>query len=119
MTITSSKIVEDSLQAHDQRYIREVHTDHLGREHIYSYAGAGNVDADAIMAGRVVSINDSLVEQEIQEVVTKIENGEQMPELEFATIEQVKLAFTEKKVEHESDIVELTTKKTYLEAEVK
>ena len=68
MGIINSKIVEDRMQAHGRRRIREVHTDHLGREHSFSYEADPKADVDDIMFGRVIQIEFQLVDREIQEV---------------------------------------------------
>ena len=110
MAIILSEVIEDIKQAHDQRYIWEKHTDHLGGKHFFFYAGGLKVDAEKIMDSRVPSIELMLVEQEVAKTIVKIENGENY-KLTFATDEQLKIALTERESEQEIEIVELTEKK--------
>lgn len=115
MPIISSEITENSLQAHGQRYVREKHTDHIGREYLHSYATKENADIEQAMNDRIPSVNNMLIEKEITEVVKIIEDGEVLPKLEFATLTQVKSAFLTEKANYEKEITTLTIKKTNLE----
>ena len=120
MGITSSVIVEDALQAHGQRYVREVHTDHLGREWWYSYAAENKADVNAIMAGRVSHVEAMLKEREIVEIVGKVEEGGTVPKtLQFATALEVKAALVAAKAERDAEIAELEGKAALLDAEAK
>ena len=76
MTITSSEIIEDKKQAHDQRYVWEKHTDHLSKDHFVFYAAELGADINANMIARVPQISQSLIDGEIGELTDKIESGE-------------------------------------------
>lgn len=65
MPIVSSVIAADDAQADGRRYIREVHTDHLGREHVVLYLAPAVWDAEAVMAARVNGIETGLRDGEI------------------------------------------------------
>lgn len=115
MAIVLSEIIEDSLQAHGQRYVREKHTDHLNKEHFYFYAASNKADVNTLMLNRVSSMNKILVDNEIIKSIKLIELGEILPNLEFATSTEVKAAFLDQKIVYEKEILDLTTKKTNLE----
>ena len=76
MTIVSSEILEDIKQAHDQRYVREKHTDHLGEEYIFFYAIGVGIDINAIMASRVPIVETALIDNEIEELIERVRIGE-------------------------------------------
>lgn len=113
--IVSSRIIEDRLQAHGQRYVREVHTDHLGRKHPVSYATEGDTDVDKIMKNRITQLSEQLVNSEIQEVCDLIESGKSIPRLEFTDIEKIKTEAANRKAERESEIIDVTQRKSRLE----
>lgn len=75
MSIISSEIVEDSLQAHDRRRIREKHTDHLGVIHLRAGEIGMGVDAVANMNARVAGIEENLANVEIDKYVQMAEEG--------------------------------------------
>ena len=79
MTIVSSEIVEDVKQAHDQRYVREKHIDHLGGEHFHSYAVLVGADVYVIMLDRVSQIETMLINNEITNLIGMVESGELAP----------------------------------------
>ena len=114
MAIIKSEIADNSLQAHGQRYVREEHTDHLGKVHIVSYAAPGGANLTKIMNGRVPHVNLTLEQMEIREAIQRVENGECGFELEFTTWEAVKLAAIERETEYTKEIADLTNKKTEL-----
>ena len=119
MGIISSEIIEDSLQAHGQRYIRERHVDHLGREYLFSYTAAKDVDAKQIMTDRIPGIQIYLAEYELGGVLKKIESSIAWYPLEFATNEQLLDLINTKIGEYEKEIADLSTAKTFLEGELK
>ena len=75
LSIVNSQITENALQAHDGRYVREVHTDHLGQEYHFTYAAVGSADINAIMLARVPSIEQTLIDSEIENWIGKVEDG--------------------------------------------
>ena len=75
MPIISSIIAEDQAQADGRRTIREVHTDHLGREHWVQYRAASDTDVNAVMLARVPSIDADLAEAEIEKIIGIAESG--------------------------------------------
>lgn len=81
MTISSSVIASDSPQKDGRRYIREVHTDHTGYEHVVIYLCAANFNADAAMAARVALLEAELRAAEIARNITSAATNGQ-----FATI---------------------------------
>jgi len=113
MAIVKSEITNNTLQAHGQSYVIEKHTDHLGREHLYSYA-AVDPNVNKIMANRVTHVNSVLEQMEIHEAIHRIENGEKDFDLEFTNWADVKLAAIEKESKHTIEIADLTAKKTEL-----
>ncbi len=100
MSIISSQIVENALQAHGERYVREIHTDHLGKEHHFTYAAQGNADVNVIMVNRVPSIEQMLIDSEIENWIDKVENDNiaaldvspQHPETDTAIIKKRRFA---------------------------
>lgn len=116
--IVKSSIIENTVQADKQRHVTEEHIDHLSNKHYQFYAAENGADIEKIMSNRVNHINNMLVENEIKKAVKIIENGQQMPDLEFATEEQVKLAFIDKRDVYDQEISVLTSKKTNLNSEI-
>ncbi|MEA3478425.1 MAG: hypothetical protein U9R60_09620 [Bacteroidota bacterium] len=108
MAITKSEITDNTLQAHGQRYVVEKHFDHLGREHLVSYATEADKDLKLILLARVKFLDEMLVAQEITEKVTQVENGYPIGGLEFATSEEVKIACLSRKKEYEKEIADNT-----------
>ena len=76
MTITSSEILEDRQQAHNQRYVWEKHIDHLADEHFFFYAASLSADVNAIMLARVPQVEESLIDGEIGGLTGRVESGE-------------------------------------------
>lgn len=72
MTISSSVISSDSAQADGRRYIREVHTDHLGREHVVLYLAPASWDAAAVMAARVAGLETGMRDGEIASNIANV-----------------------------------------------
>lgn len=72
MTISSSVISSDSAQADGRRYIREVHTDHLGREHVVIYLCPAGFDAEAAMAARVAGLETGMRDGEIASNIANV-----------------------------------------------
>ncbi len=73
MTVTS--LLVSAVEQVDGRIsYTEVHTDHLGREHRFSYRAAG-IDAQAVMAARAVKLLSGLEDNERQRIARDIEAG--------------------------------------------
>ena len=64
MTITASIFTTGHAQVDGRRYVREVHTDHLGVEHAVEYLWDGVTDRDAIMTARAQRIAEALAAAE-------------------------------------------------------
>lgn len=64
MTIVTSVIISDDVQADGRRDIRERHTDDLGDIYPAHYLGEANTDANAVMLARV-----PFIEAQIEEVL--------------------------------------------------
>jgi hypothetical protein len=100
MSIVTSEIVEDQKQAHDQRYVREKHTDHLSVAHYFSYSAQVGVNVSAVMTARVPFIELSLVEAEEQVLISSIESGDvdaldavpTLPETDTAAVRKKRFA---------------------------
>ena len=75
-SVAGSEILEDIKQAHDQRYVREKHTDYLGGEHFFSYAVGLDVDVNDLMVSRIPQVEAMIVNSEIAELTGMVENGE-------------------------------------------
>lgn len=75
MSITSSIIARDDIQADGSRHIREEHTDHLGRVHVVNYTAAAGQNVSALMSARVSQIEAQLAEAEIEQFVANIDTG--------------------------------------------
>jgi len=79
MTIISSEVIEDVKQAHNQRYVREKHIDHLGGEHFYFYAASMGADVNVIMLNRVSQVEATLISNEIANLIGMVESGKLSP----------------------------------------
>ena len=75
MSIISSAITEDAVQADGRRYIREVHTDHVGQEHHFTWMAEAEQDADAVLSARAVWLPGYLEQQEIEANLQDIEDN--------------------------------------------
>lgn len=76
MSIESSVIYDDKVQADGRRHIIEIHTDHVGVQHFYFYVGANDTDATANMNVRVAVVEEGLDESEQEGAYSRIEGGE-------------------------------------------
>jgi len=74
MAIISSIIAEDQAQKDGRRSIREIHTDHLGKQHSVSYMAKAESDVNAVMIARLSQINAQLIEIEEQKYLSKFED---------------------------------------------
>ena len=90
MAIVASVIVEDSRQADSRRWIRERHTDQVGKVYEFAYLCAAAFDASAAMAARVAGINASLIADEVaRNVADVLANGSlATPSLVYSTAAQ-------------------------------
>lgn len=79
--IVSSTYTLSGLEADGRRWCREVHTDHLGVEHIVRYLAAVGADYAAILADRATRVWADLVGHEI-EAALKVDAS---PTLQYAT----------------------------------
>lgn len=76
MPIVSSELSQDGPQSDGRFWVTEVHTDHIGRQHIIRWLAAVGVDAAAVMLARVIRILEGLEQREIEENMASIlENG--------------------------------------------
>ena len=118
MAITSIEILEDSPQADGNRHIGVRFISHTGQEVIRRFWADKNFDKEKDVDAMIPNIETYMANEEAYEVCGKIEDGEAMPKLNFATIEQVKALVVEQEIVREAEIIELTVKKDYL-SEVK
>lgn len=86
MPLVASEIREDATQRDGRRYIREVHTDHAGREHVVSYLAEADTDAQAVLAVHAATVADSLVESEFQSLVAHTFAGKSLLTFPFADL---------------------------------
>lgn len=70
MPITSSVLSTGHAQRDGRRYVREIHTDHLGVQHVVEYLWDGVSDQNATMAARAVRIAEALAAAEYAERVS-------------------------------------------------
>lgn len=81
MSIVSSVIASDDVQIDGRRYIREVHTDHVGVEHVVMFLAPADWNAQLAMTARVPTLETSLRDAEIADnIADAAANGQ------FATI---------------------------------
>lgn len=83
MPIVSSQITEDSQQADGRRWITEEHTAGTGKMYRVTYLAESGTDINSVMSARVSGINQSLIDTEISKYLDKIENGENVIDLEY------------------------------------
>lgn len=77
MSIVSSVIYEDKTQADGTRDIVEVHTDHLGVDHlVFLFGRASDYDESVGMAAHVTGIEESLAWTEDNSAYGRIESGD-------------------------------------------
>jgi hypothetical protein len=72
MSIVSSIIAADDLQKDGRRWIRELHTDHIGVQYLVTYLGEAVTNASAVMAARAAQINAGIEASEIVSNVGEI-----------------------------------------------
>ena len=65
MAIVSSTVSLEHAQIDGRRWAREVHTDHLGIQHIFDYLSEVGADTAAILAARAADLPGQLAAQEI------------------------------------------------------
>lgn len=65
MPIVSSTVTVEHAQIDGRRWAREVHTDHLGAQHIFDYLSEVGADVNAILAARAADLPAQLAAQEI------------------------------------------------------
>ena len=75
MPIVSSEIREDAAQVDGRRHIREVHMDHTGREHHFTWMAGLGQDAATILPTRAAWLTDRLAQQEIDANMQEVESG--------------------------------------------
>ena len=73
--ITSSQIIEDSLQADGRRWVTEQHISAIGNKYSVTYLCEAGVNAETVMDARVPQINQQLKDTEIAVYLNDIENG--------------------------------------------
>ena len=83
MTITSSEIVANDLQADGRRYIRERHTDDTGDTHDAYYLAKVGTDHNAVMLARVAGIEAQIAETEAQQAENILLESAQAKEEEY------------------------------------
>lgn len=72
MPIISSVIDQDSAQADGRRAIRELHTDHVGKQYPVQYLAASDFNASAALSARVAILEQTLNQAEISANVAQI-----------------------------------------------
>lgn len=65
MAITASQIIEDRAQVDGRRYVTELHTDHIGKQHRFTFLVPAAFDASAAMSARAVALVAHLADQEL------------------------------------------------------
>jgi len=75
MSIVSSEIVEDAMQVDDRRHIREVHTDHVGEDHSFTWMAEETQDVAMVLSARAAWLPGYLEQSEIEANLQEIENG--------------------------------------------
>lgn len=69
MPIVSSTYTVEHTQRDGTRWVREIHVDHLGEQHVWDYRSLPGADRDAILAEHAALLDQRLAEQEIDEVL--------------------------------------------------
>ena len=70
MSITTSNYYVDAhAQADGRKYVREVHVDSTGKEHIINYLASVNADYTSLLNSHKVALESSLAEQEAEELL--------------------------------------------------
>ena len=72
MPIVSSEITHDDPQIDGRRYITERHVDNVGVEHVFTYLGEADTDAEAVMLARVHGLEMNLTTGEMTSNVAAI-----------------------------------------------
>jgi hypothetical protein len=90
MPVMASDIRFDSPQADGRRYITEVHTDSLGREHAFTWLAEPSQDASEGLAARAIQVNTELVLNEVADCIALLKSGND-PQT-FVWIEQQQVA---------------------------
>lgn len=87
MIVSSVLDVEDHAQVDGRTWVREVHTDHLGLEYVYSYLAVDGTDTNAVMNARVATIDGYLTRTEIRTNVDAVSRYGSLaaPTLDYST----------------------------------
>ncbi len=83
MPITTSKIIEDSIQADGRRWITEQHTNSVDEILKVTYLADADLDVMVRMNNRIPNINQQLIDQEINQYLNRIEKGEKVIGLDY------------------------------------
>ena len=70
MSVVASVITLNQLQADGSRIVHEQHTDNLGIIHELRYLPGAGVDVNAVLAAHAAMVAQSLVETEINDLLT-------------------------------------------------
>ena len=117
MSIKSYKITEQTTQRGGIIRVCVAFTDHLGRTHNRGYDFPPGIDVPDEIAIRQTHVEQGLVDQEVNEVVKKIESGETYT-LVYATDAELKTKLEEIEDEKQNEIDKLTVEKTNITMEI-
>lgn len=110
----TTKLLDDSPQANGTRHIGVLFTTSGGKEIVRYFWADEKFDTKKDIEAMIPGMETYIAGEEAQRAVAAIEKGEVVPDLEFATDEQVKTLAVEKEAEKEAEITRLTTEKTFL-----
>lgn len=112
------KIIEQTVQAFGVQRVQVIFTDDVAKEHWRQFDFPSGEDVNKSITDRYPHIEQTLKDQEIAAVSNLIESGGQMPTLDYATEEEVKLYMTDEKTRIETEIADLTIRKDNLGDEI-
>jgi len=78
-----STIIEDNLQADGRRRVTEQHIDAISRKHCVSYMAEALTDVQAIMTARAPILEQTLIDNDTESSISRLEAGENPLTMEF------------------------------------
>jgi hypothetical protein len=96
MSITNSQIVEDRTQADGRRWVRERHTDHVGKQHEIAYLAESGTNANTAMTNRVAQIEaNSKATEILANLANALSDDEPAPTFDYSTSQELASAIRE------------------------
>lgn len=73
--VDSSYFTEPYVQANGRRRVKETHIDQTGKKHQVEYLAKNDTDLNTVLSDRIPGINQSLIDAEISNYLSRISQG--------------------------------------------